>query len=144
MIYTSKENFDDKLIKSVDAVVDQMLNTPFTKDSYVTDDQYVSEYKTLMLNLPRCSGKTTYLQKVCRHFNGIKRGSALLFTKDFTQTSEANIILLADYIHATRCSKATVLLFDEVKASQVKLIVPHIITHSGVVPSLVLALGTGI
>lgn len=144
MIYTPEENFDDRLIRSVDAVVDQMLNTPFTKDNYLTDDQYVSEYRTLMLNLPRCSGKPTYLQKVCEHFNGIKRGSALLFTKDFTQTSEANIILLADYIHATRGSKATVLLFDEVKASQVKLIVPHIITHSGVVPSLVLALGTGI
>ena len=120
MIYTPEENFDDRLIRSVDAVVDQMLN------------------------LPRRSGKTTYLQKVCRHFNGIKRGSALLFTKDFSQTSEADIILLADYVYATTGSKATVLLFDEVKASQVKLIVPHIITHNGFVPSLVLALGTGI
>jgi predicted AAA+ superfamily ATPase len=144
MIYTREKNFDDRLIRSIDAVVDQMLNMSFAKDSYLTDEQYVSEYRTLMLNLPRRCGKTTYLQKVCEHFNGIKRGSALLFTKDFTQTSEANIVLLADYAYASRGSNATVLLFDEVKASQVKLIVPHIITHSGVVPSLVLALGTGI
>jgi hypothetical protein len=72
MIYkhTSTSTFDTTLMRGVDQIVDKLLKP-------VEDEQllrtlglfaYITEHKSAFISVPRCSGKSTYIDKLSNQF----------------------------------------------------------------------------
>lgn len=70
MIYDNikHEPFDDTVVRAVDMMVDRLFGQGIKSyHCYLSANQYVHEYNTLDLRLPRQCGKTTYLKKLLDH-----------------------------------------------------------------------------
>jgi hypothetical protein len=72
MIYKQKPAviFDTSLMRAVDQIVDKLVK-PVEDEQLVRSLgllNYLVEHKSAFISLPRCSGKSTYIDKLSNHF----------------------------------------------------------------------------
>jgi predicted AAA+ superfamily ATPase len=151
MIYDHHYNkpFDDGIIRGVDLLVNRAFNR---YEDYVAPQlsayQNIVEYNMLILNLPRQCGKTVYLQKLEAHFISKLRLNTQRITFSHRHAVETDCIGLNFFMNGLihRCTRnlPEILLFDEVRSSDVQKAVTTYIENTTVAPKFVLALGTSI
>lgn len=151
MIYDHHYNkpFDDGIIRGVDLLVNRAFNR---HEDYVAPQlsayQNIVEYNMLILNLPRQCGKTVYLQKLEAHFISKLRLNTQRITFSHRHAVETDCIGLNFFMNGLTHRGARhlpeILLFDEVRSSDVQRAVTTYIENTTVAPKFVLALGTSI
>lgn len=67
MLYSESDEQYNEFFKSIDCTIDNVVNNKVQKDiaKSIGKNMYLKEFNTVLFTLPRRSGKTTYLEKLC-------------------------------------------------------------------------------